>query len=284
MRIPQFPDLHMHTTVSDGTDTPSEIIPLILEKGIDCFAITDHDDCKGCREVRKNLPEGVGFINGIEFSVKDGNGKYHILGYGFNIDSPVLNQVIRKGHGFRIQKFLQKVDFLSTELGIELPEERIDELMMLNNPGSPHLGQLMVEYGYAKSIQDAIENYIKKKKFKALNLEPHEVIEAILAAGGIPVLAHPVYGSGNQDIRGKELEDRVDRLMEMGLKGLEGFYSRYDRETGMEVLNLAKKRRLYVTAGSDYHGTIKTVVLGHTGFRRDMVIPDGMRRFFYDVG
>lgn len=273
----------MHSTVSDGTDDPEVILSYVLKEGIDCFSLTDHDDCKGCREIRKVIGDNVGFINGIEFSCRDANGKYHILGYGFNTESRMVTDVIKKGRGFRIYKFLERVNFLHDELGIILPDERIDALLELNNPGSPHLGQLMVEYGYAESINDAIENYINRKKFKSSYLGPGEVIEAILAGGGIPVLAHPVFGSGNQDIRGEDLEKRVNALMDMGLKGLEGYYSKYDEGMNKEVLDLARKYRLYVTAGSDYHGLIKNVPLGKTGFDYND-IPDGMRRFFYDIG
>ena len=277
----------MHTTVSDGTDTPSEIISYVKAAGIDCFSLTDHDDCKGCREVRAALSgeNGLSFINGIEFTARDEKGKYHILGYGFNPESPVMQKTIRSGQGKRRRKFLEKVNFLHDELNIHLPDARIDELLLLNNPGSPHLGRLMVEFGYAESINDAIENYIQKKKFKSIEyyLSPAEVIETILAARGIPVLAHPIFGSGSQNIRGEELERRVCRLMEMGLKGLEGLYSKYDRGMRREVLDLAEKYRLYVTVGSDYHGKMKPVHLGDTGFRKDRPAPEGMRRFFYDV-
>ena len=284
MNIPVYPDLHMHSTVSDGTDSPEEILNLVKKKGFDCFSLTDHDDCSGCREIRKVLDDSIRFINGIEFSCTDEKGKYHILGYGFQLESKVLNDVIKKGHGFRVYKFLERVNFLHDELGIILPEERIDQLMLLNNPGSPHIGQLMVEFGYAKSIDDAIKNYIKKKKFKSYYLKPHEAIEGILAAGGIPVLAHPVFGNGSQNIRGEELEERVIRLREMGLKGLEGFYSKYDDSMREEVQGLAAKYQMYVTVGSDYHGTIKTVSLGDTGFDSGKEIPEGMRRFFADIG
>ncbi len=283
MKIPAKFDLHMHSVVSDGTDTPSEIVSLIKKGGYDCFSITDHDAMMGCQEAADLVGNDVSFISGVEFSVKDEHGKYHMLGYGYDINSKSVKKLVGKAHGYRTMKFLDKVSFLQDEFGIHLPEDRIDELLKLNNPGSPHLGQLMVEYGYAKSIPDAIENYIKKKKFNYGNLNPPEVIDAILSGGGIPVLAHPVYGNGSQNIHGDELEERVKRLVGLGIQGLEGYYSKYDDASREEVLGLADKYGLYVTAGSDYHGSMKKVVLGNTGFKDPEKAPEGMHRFFEDV-
>ena len=282
-KIPKHPDLHMHSTVSDGTDSPAELAEKVLRSGIDCFSVTDHDSALACDAVKESVKDRIAFLTGIEFSCRDGLGKYHILGYGFDPADPHIRDVIRKGHGYRIYKFLERISFLHDTFGFTFPEERIDELMRLDNPGSPHIAGLMIEFGYANSIDEAIRDYIQKKKFRSEYLKPQEAIEGIAKSGGIPVLAHPVFGSGSQYIRGEELEQRIRYLCDAGLQGAEGFYSKNDASITEEVLHLAEKFGLYVTAGSDYHGKNKTVRIGQTNLDPEIKMPDGMIRFFEEV-
>jgi len=259
-------DLHMHTTVSDGTDTPEQILQRVKEEGIRCFSVTDHDSIKAA----SILPELLGkedpfYIPGVEFSCRDELGKYHILGYGYDASAPSINHLVELGHSYRMRKVRARIDKLAEMFQVTFPEEEIEKLLAMDNPGKPHLGNLMVQYGYASDRQEAIREYINRAKVKSEFIGPQEAIEGILASGGIPVLAHPCFGSGDQSILGQELEERVERLAKAGLAGLEAFYSGFSEEHTREVLALAGKYKLCVTAGSDYHGTNKTVKLGDTG-------------------
>ncbi len=278
-------DLHMHTTVSDGSDTPVELISKVKKTGIRLFSVTDHDAVKGCGIVSEALAEGdPDFITGVEFSTKDGQGKYHILGYNYDPGSQAIHDTVEKGHGLRMKKVIGRLDLLKNEFGFDFPDEEIQTLLKLDNPGKPHIGNMMVKYGYAESKDKAINDYINKLHYKSEYIRPEEAIEGILNAGGIPVLAHPVYGSGDDLILGQDIEDRVKRLMEFGIKGLEAFYSGFSPKMTNDMLALARSYDLYVTAGSDYHGTNKTVILGDTGLTDDTELPDGMKRFLSDIG
>ncbi len=158
------------------------------------------------------------------------------------------------------------------------------KLLAMDNPGKPHIGNLMIKYGYAKTREEAIRDFIDQKKFKTMGISPEEAIGGILAGGGIPVLAHPTYGSGDQLILGEALEARVRRLTDFGLRGLEGFYSGFTVKIRGEVLSLAERLGLYVTAGSDYHGKNKLVALGDTGLPADRAgWPAGLLRFLRDA-
>ncbi len=258
-------DFHMHTTASDGTDTPAELLFKIKESGIDLFAITDHDTSLGCVDMMKTLKDDdPKFISGIEFSCKDEMGKYHILGYNYDLYGDAITDVINLGHQYRMNKVYARLEFLKEKYGFVFQDEDVEKLLSYNNPGKPHIGNMIVEYGYAKSKDEAITKYINNCNFKSRYLSPNEVIQAILESDGIPVLAHPFYGDGDQIIVGNEMEERLKRLMSFGLKGVEAYYSGFSIKLQNEMLLYAKKYHLYITAGSDYHGTNKLVQLGDT--------------------
>ena len=277
-------DLHMHTTISDGTDTPEEILVRVKEAGIRLFSVTDHDAIKSSRIIPPLLGEGDPcFLPGVEFSCRDEEGKYHILGYGYDPDGATIRSAVEHGHRLRMKKVIARLDFLRDAFGFRFPEEEQARLLALDNPGKPHIANLMVKLGYAETKEDAIKQYIDRLHFRSEYIRPEEAISGILGAGGIPVLAHPSYGSGDQLILGDEMDRRIRRLMEYGLKGLEGFYSGFTGKLRREILSFARRYDLYVTAGSDYHGTNKLVVLGDTGLDVTKDAPEELRRFLSHV-
>lgn len=281
-------DLHMHTTVSDGTDTLEEIIKNVMDDGIDLFSVTDHDAIKGGMLIPPMLavadPERkLSFIRGVEFSCKDEKGKYHILGYGYDPYVPGISEVVTEGHELRIKKTRARLEFLKEEYGFEFPPEELEALLARDNPGKPHIANLMVKHGYAQDVKEAINDYINKKKFENVHVRPEEAIAGILKSGGIPVLAHPAYGDGDDLIMGEELEQRIQYLMDYGIKGLEAFYSGFTPKIQESVLGLAEKYDLYVTAGSDYHGRNKMVELGETNLTDMSEAPGGLIRFLEEV-
>ena len=277
-------DLHLHSTYSDGTDSPEELLVRVREAGIPLFAVTDHDAAKAyevIRQIRK--PMDPYMISGIEFSCRDELGHYHILGYGFDPNNQSMLDVIEQAHRLRMKKVIARLDFLESEFGFTFPEEEVKLLLTLNNPGKPHIGNLMVKYGYAETKEQAIADYINKVHFRSEYVPPEEAIQGIVSGGGIPVLAHPPFGSGEQLILGDEMEERLRRLISFGLLGVEAFYSGFTPKLRAETLSNAEKYNLYVTAGSDYHGKNKLVRLGNTGLRLMDSVPDGMIRFLEDI-
>ena len=277
-------DLHMHTTVSDGSDTPEELLAFVREEGIRLFSVTDHDAVKAARIVPALLKEGgPAFISGAEFSCRDSLGKYHILGYGFDPDAEAVRDLVELGHSYRMKKVTGRLEFLKEQFGFGFPQEELDGLLSLDNPGKPHIANLMVQHGYAASREEAIRDYIDRLHFREEYVKPEEAISGILGGGGIPVLAHPTYGDGDQLILGDEMEARLKRLTEMGLRGVEAFYSGFTPRLTREMLSFAERFRLYTTAGSDYHGRNKLVRLGDSGLEHVTEMPAGLKRFIEDV-
>ena len=275
-------DLHMHSTLSDGTDAPEQLLQKVIGAGIGVFSVTDHDGVKAGRILPALLGEGgPRFIPGVEFSCRDEGGKYHVLGYGFDPAGEAVNAVVERGHAIRIKKVTARLDALKAEHGFTFPQEEIDRLLALDNPGKPHIGNLMVRYGYAHSKEEAIERVLNHLHVPKEYVRPEEAIAGILGSGGVPVLAHPFYGSGDELILGAEMEERLTRLVGFGLKGIEAFYSGFSDKMRLQALALADRFDLLVTAGSDYHGGNKMVALADTGLPEE--IPERLQAFLETV-
>lgn len=278
-------DLHMHTTVSDGTDTPMQLLDNVRAAEISVFSVTDHDAIQSVQIIRGLLRQDDPlFIPGIEFSCKDAQGKYHILGYGFDPDAAPMRLLVARGHSLRMHKVVDRLDLLEKEFGFSFPEKEVARVLSQYNPGKPHIGNMMIRLGYAKSMDDAIDHYINRVHVQSESILPQQAIECILAAGGIPVLAHPLFGSGEEQIFGDEMDARLRRLTEYGLQGVEAFYSGFSPQQREEMLAFAEEYDLYVTAGSDYHGTNKQVALGNTGLGAASGCPEGLQRFLTAIG
>ena len=277
-------DLHIHSTISDGTDTPEEILEHVRETGLDVFSVTDHDSILAGKKIAPLLvKDDPLFISGVEFSCRDQNGQYHILGYGYDPEAEAIKRMVEKGHASRIEKVKGRLQFLRDQFGFDFTEEEIKELLSKNNPGKPHIAALMIQHKYASDVKEALHRYIDKIKFPDIYIRPEEAIKAIANSGGIPVLAHPSYGSGDELIVGKEMDGRLCRLIPEGLRGVEAYYSGFTPKLQQELLSLASRYGLYVTAGSDYHGKNKLIPLGSDNLTSIEDATEGLHHFLDDV-
>ena len=252
------------------------------------FSVTDHDSIKAGIMIPPMLetiePEQrTAFVRGIEFSCEDELGKYHILGYGYDPAVPGIAEVVEDGHRMRMRKTKARLQFLQNEFQFQFTEEEIHELLSKDNPGKPHIANLMIKHGYAEDIKDAINHYINKKEFQNEHVRPEDAIRGILKSGGIPVLAHPTYGDGDDLILGEEMEKRLQHLISFGLEGVEAYYSGFSPKIQSECLAFADQFDLYVTAGSDYHGGNKMIEIGWTNLEDMAEAPPGLLRFLQDV-
>lgn len=278
-------DLHMHSVYSDGTDCPIELIDAVEKAGISFFSLTDHDSADGCDEMKKLASErSLIFTPGIEFSCRSGNRKYHILGYGFDTENSPVTALARERHILRIEKTKNRIRRLREAFGFEFTEVELSSLFALNNPGKPHIASLMVAHGYAETITEAIEKYISACSVSSDNLlSPERAIDAILSSGGIPVLAHGILGDGGEVLDEDELDFRVRELSSHGLRGLEAFYSGFDEHMEAITLQAARRYSLLVSAGSDYHGRIKSVNVGNISVAGADYIRDQIAPFYHAV-
>ena len=259
-------DLHIHTTASDGADTPRALAEKIAAAGLRLFSVTDHDTIAGALEMEKLVPQGVRYIRGVEFSCVSPAGKCHILGYGYDPDHPALLEALAEGRRLRLEKLDRRLEQLKRDHGIELTEDERSWLLSLGSPGKPHLGQIIRRRGLAPDLDGAIRGFIRDVPGRD-RIEAKLAIEAITAAGGFPVWAHPLGGEGEKRLTEEKFESLLETLLGYGLRGLECRYSRYGRKESEFLLDHAARRGLVPTGGSDYHGSNKKdIQLGQLGY------------------
>lgn len=257
-------DLHLHTTASDGSDTPETLVNRTRGGGIDVISITDHDTVSGIAPARASLPAGLTLINGVELScVSAGEGAFrcHILGYGFDPDADPMRAAIAAGARKRREKLDARLDYLRVAFGIEFPAEEVAALAACNSVSKIHLARLLIAHGYAADVGGAIDKYLGVRSPDD-RIDAKMAIDAIRASGGIAVWAHPIGGERETRLSEGELFRRARILRDLGVEGLECYYSRYTATDRAPVLAAALEYGLLVSAGSDYHGVNKTVPLG----------------------
>ena len=248
-------DLHIHTTASDGSDSPAELARKL--EGLRIFSVTDHDTIDGALQMEKLVPAGTVCIRGVEFSCVSPAGKCHILGYGYDPRHPALLAALAEGRQLRLAKLQGRLDALREQFSIVLTQEELSRLYSQNSPGKPHLGRILLERGLADSLDEAIKAYLKIKVPGRERIDAGTAIAAIEKAGGRSVWAHPLGGEGEKRLTPEQFESQLQTLLEAGIRGMECHYSRYSREEIQFLLNRAAQHGLTVTGGSDYHGTNK---------------------------
>ena len=263
-------DLHIHTTASDGADTPGELAAKVAAAGLELFSVTDHDTVDGALEMEKFVPDGVKYIRGVEFSCLSPGGKCHILGYGYDPDHPAFRAALAEGRRLRMEKLDRRLEQLKIDHGIVLTDAERTWLLSRNSPGKPHLGRIIRDRGLAPDLDSAIRGFIRDVPGRD-RIEAQTAIGAITAAGGCPVWAHPLGGEGEKRLSSEKFENLLETLCGCGLRGLECRYSRYGRKESDFLLGHAAQLGLIATCGSDYHGTNKKdIELGQIGENWDI--------------
>ena len=273
-------DLHIHSRASDGTLSPAEIIALASGLNLGAISITDHDSIAGSREALLcGIPDSLGFLTGVEISAEPppsypGAGSIHILGYGFRLEDPELNRSLEKLQDSRRGRNPEIIARLN-KLGIAIRIEEVEREAADGQPGRPHIAKLLIKKGVAKSMDDAFDRYLGNGRpayVDKFRIEFSQAIELINAAGGIPVLAHPCLLELE---RAEQLEDLLQEMMSMGLKGLEVYYPLNTPQQTMQYSDLAARHRLLMTGGTDFHGDIQPEIQLGSG-KGDFHVPFGL--------
>jgi predicted metal-dependent phosphoesterase TrpH len=268
-------DLHVHTTASDGTMSPAEVVRYAKEKGLRAIAITDHDTVEGIAEgLQEGDNLGLEVIPGVEVSVDFSNGTMHLLGYYIDHTSRELLEKLTVVQQARAERNLTMIEKLRG-LGIEIDLSELKEAPEHGQIGRPHFAYTLVQKGYVQNIQDAFDRYLRKggpayvEKFK---FSPEEAIGFIIKAGGVTVLAHPFTLNQPQQ---KDLEEVIATLKAQGLDGIEIYYPEHSEGQIKIYRHLAQKYGLVMTGGSDFHGLTKDGVALGEGY--------GDREFSYTL-
>ncbi|MCD2464589.1 MULTISPECIES: PHP domain-containing protein [unclassified Streptomyces] len=254
-------DLHTHSTASDGTDSPAELVRNAAAAGLDVVALTDHDTTRGHAEAIAALPEGLTLVTGAELSCRvDGVG-LHMLAYLFDPEEPALlaeRELVRDDRVPRARAVVGKLQ----ELGVPVTWEQVARIAGDGSLGRPHIAEALVELGVVPDVSGAFtpewladggRAYVQKHE-----LDPIDAIRLVKAAGGVTVFAHPLAVKRGQVLP----EASIARLAEAGLDGIEVDHMDHDEATRARLRGLARELGLLTTGSSDYHGSRKTCRLG----------------------
>ena len=246
-------DLHTHTTASDGQYTPTELVRLAKQHGIQVLSVTDHDTIDGVSEAQfAGNALDLQVIRGVELSAKDHH-SFHILGYDFRDGDTELSRLCEKLRAGRDDRKYKIVAFLR-EKGVDIDLAEVEALAGGKVIGRPHFARTLVKHGYVSTNREAFDRYLDtdefRQKVKRFKADSRTCVEAIKSAGGKVSLAHP-YQMGLPDV---ELEALVARLKNWGLDAIECYYPKYTRTQQEFYLHLAEKYGLHQTGGSDFHG------------------------------
>jgi predicted metal-dependent phosphoesterase TrpH len=249
-------DLHVHSTISDGSMDPVELVMLASRKNLKAIAITDHDSMDGCFAAHAaGQMVGVEVVPGVELSVTHGNKNLHLLGYYCRPEEPELQQGLLRLQESRLERnkcILQKL----AANGIHLSSR---ELLNIAGPGlcgRPHIAKLLVKKGIVSSMEEAFNTYLAshgRAYCSRFMFTAPQAIDILKQAGGFAVLAHPGQLSTNPAI----IEDLIAELIDHGLDGVELYYPTHSRQFRKRLSAFAERHQLLITGGSDYHGSIR---------------------------
>lgn len=255
-------DLHQHSTFSDGTDDVETLIRKNKDKGILIMSITDHDNINSAKYIKSLKNKyGIGYINGIEFSTDYDGNSVHILAYGYDTRDPIINDLVLVSRELRIERVQTRIRLLKEEFNIELGEENLKKINESKNPNKPMLGNMLIEMGYGDNLTQVIKKYLYHK-LPSSKLSIEILLQKLKQSSAKSVYAHPLGGVGEKRVDRSTFEERLKYFKSLGLDGIECYYSLYNQEEQAYLVENAKKYNLFISGGSDYHGTNKTVQIG----------------------
>lgn len=272
MKRGQRVDLHTHSTASDGTFSPGEVIRRGRSKNLAALSLTDHDCVDGLGEASKAAREaGIELIPGLEISAEFSPGTMHILGLFIDESDAHLAASLARLQDARKERNPKIAENLRA-LGLDITYDEVVAASGGGQVGRPHFARVLVQKGYVGSFEAAFEKYLRKgapgyaEKFR---FTPREAIEMIHRAGGVASLAHPfTLGLPSREAEG----DLIGELMGYGLDGIEAYYSGNTPGDTLYYLRLCEARGLIPTGGSDFHGANKPEIEIGTG-RGSLEVP-----------
>ncbi len=244
-------DLHLHTKFSDGTETPERVVELAHAAGLSTIAITDHDNTEAFAVAAPVAQRyGIELISGIEMSASTDDTEVHMLGFLFDLTHSGLQQHLVEQQARRVSRVHEMVKRLEG-VGVRISAQEVLELAGEGTVGRPHVARILLKHGYISALSEAFSRYIGPNNpgfVPGSPLPPSQVIRVIRDAGGIPVLAHPIY---------LKQDTLIDQFVHEGLLGLEVYHSSHTPEMIRRYETIADRLHLLRTGGSDYHGDAK---------------------------
>ena len=274
-----FVDLHVHSNASDGTFSPSQVVELAKNAGLDAFALTDHDTTAGVPEaLEKGRDLNIEVIPGIEVSSSFDGTEIHILGLFVNSDDPVLAAMLEKMRISRDRRNEKMLENLAAD-GISFTKEELCG----DNPDTiitrAHIAHALVAKGICSGMDQAFKKYLQyggRYCPQKEHLSPEEVVKTLISNGAFVALAHPFqYKFGD-----KKTEELIAHMADLGMKGLEVYHSSNNKLESMKLQEMAVRHHLLPTGGSDFHGSNKpdiSIGTGRGGLRVSSLLLDAIK-------
>jgi len=250
-------DLHTHSTASDGTSTPSELIEEAVKTKLYAIALTDHDTVSGLKECEEKAKD-IGFsgaVSGVELSVRLRENSVHLCGLFINRKCEELISLLRWIRNKRDERN-KKIIHNFNKLGYKITCEELNDTAVGESQGRPHMARILVSKGYFSDIQEVFDKLLKKGKDVYVERElpsPEMAVNIIKIAGGLPIWAHPF---ANKNIDRRSFRQDLKYLKSLGLVGIEAYYSTYTREIQDYLVSVANEENMLISGGSDYHGQL----------------------------
>lgn len=252
-------DLHVHSTCSDGTFSPKELVDYAITKKLYAFALTDHDCVDGLDEVLSyaaGLENAPIIIPGVELSTEYMGKDVHIVGLFIDYKNPEFRGYLKDFLDSRDLRNRKMCDKLAAGTGMDISYDKLLEEFPNSVITRAHYAKYMLNHGYTKSMKECFERYVGDNcpyYIPREKVTPEQGIEMILKAGGLPILAHPIL----YHLSDSNLDILVSKLKAAGLVGIEAVYSTYSTAEERQIRELAAKYDLLVSGGSDFHGENK---------------------------
>ncbi len=255
-------DLHTHSTFSDGTFTPLQLVKYAEEKGLKAFALTDHDTTEGVKEA-KSIETNVEVISGVEISTRYDKKEIHIVGLYVNENDADLNKQLKYYREKRVTRNFEILEKLNS-LGVDITIDDVKESCTGDVISRAHIAKALVSKGFVGSYTEAFDRYLGDNKCAYVpreTLDYEESMELITKAGGVPVLAHPLL----YKMSDTNLENMMVKLRQKGLKAVEVYYSTHSNSDTQHIMAMANRVGLIYSGGSDFHGATKPKIDMGTG-------------------
>lgn len=249
-------DLHIHTNYSDGVFPPEKIVDAAIDVGLDVIALTDHDNILSfdiaqnyIKKLEKEDKKTIKVIQGIEVNTIYKNYEIHILGYFMDTKNADFAELIKTQQQARVKQTKEIITLLNKKEGIKIKFEDIKKQVAPGGSiGRPHIAKAITNVGGTNSVMEAYTKYINDSSpvyVQRKTISPHDAVEIIYDAGGVPVIAHP------HDLdNAKEL---IEELMHYGLRGIEAYHRKHSPAIVEYFSSMAEELGLIVTGGSDFH-------------------------------
>lgn len=249
-------DLHTHSTYSDGTLTPKELIEYAKVKSLSAVALTDHDTIDGLEEAEVTAKElGIELVNGVEISIGLKSNEFHILGLMFDRNSKILQNTLKQMQNERQERNIEMIKLFKNN-NVDIEYEELIDIAKGSVLTRAHFAKLLVKKGYVKDNNEAFERFLSASSKTYIHrklFDPKVAIQTIHEANGIAILAHPLrYGLDVTYIEKITLE-----LKGLGLDGIEAIYSSHKPNEESYLRTFANTHNLKISGGSDFHGDNK---------------------------